>query len=74
MVDPMLTNATEEQAATRLFNGTVKRNRDAPLILNAVTWQSVTTFAAEIGSRLGFHCVTAGVSLVGKVWCYETQT
>lgn len=74
MVDGMLTNATEERAATRLVSSTMKPNRDARLILNAVTWQLVATFAAEIGPRLGFHCVTAGVPLVGEVWCYETQT
>lgn len=73
MANGMLTNATEERAETRLFNGTMKPNRDARLILNALTWQLVT-FAAEVGSRLGFHCATAGVSLLGKVWCYETQT
>lgn len=70
MVDGMLTNATEERAATRLVNGTMKPSRDVRLILNAVTWKLVTPFAAEVGRRLGFHCVTAGASLVGNIWCY----
>lgn len=38
-VDGMLTNATEKREATRLVNGTMKPNRNARLILNALTWQ-----------------------------------
>lgn len=60
----MLTNAAEEQAATSLVNGTMKPNRDARPILNAVTQQLVTTLAAEVGAHLGFYCVTVGVQLV----------
>lgn len=49
----MLTSATEEQAATRLVNGTMKPNRDARLILNAVSERLVTLPAAEVCRSLG---------------------